>query len=107
MAVGSVLSAVVLDVGGALVKLPAQCAHFPSGEVAAEPGDVAACDRLELRRGVRRRTGAHGPDIQRRPRQQRLEPRRHVRQRSDEHTSELQSLMRNSYAVFRLKKKKT
>src|SRR3546814_3698296 len=30
MAVGSVLSAVVLDVGGALVKLPAQCAHFPS-----------------------------------------------------------------------------
>src|SRR3546814_2750430 len=26
--------------------------------------------------------------------------------RSDEHTSELQSLMRNSYAVFRLKKKK-
>src|SRR3546814_76808 len=27
--------------------------------------------------------------------------------RSEEHTSELQSLMRNSYAVFRLKKKKT
>src|SRR3546814_8311455 len=26
--------------------------------------------------------------------------------RSEEHTSELQSLMRNSYAVFRLKKKK-
>src|SRR3546814_9189423 len=26
---------------------------------------------------------------------------------SEEHTSELQSLMRNSYAVFRLKKKKT
>src|SRR3546814_7879337 len=26
------------------------------------------------------------------------------RQRSEEHTSELQSLMRNSYAVFRLKK---
>src|SRR3546814_1206628 len=29
-----------------------------------------------------------------------------VRIRSEEHTSELQSLMRNSYAVFRLKKKK-
>src|SRR3546814_6983210 len=29
------------------------------------------------------------------------------RQRSEEHTSELQSLMRNSYAVFCLKKKKT
>src|SRR3546814_4157344 len=32
--------------------------------------------------------------------------RRHQRQRSEEHTSELQSLMRNSYAVFCLKKKK-
>src|SRR3546814_4669381 len=34
----------------------------------------------------------------------------HLRQprfRSEEHTSELQSLMRNSYAVFCLKKKKT
>src|SRR3546814_15155548 len=30
----------------------------------------------------------------------------HVRQRSEEHTSELQSLMRISYAVFCLKKKK-
>src|SRR3546814_2951518 len=29
------------------------------------------------------------------------------RSRSEEHTSELQSLMRNSYAVFCLKKKKT
>src|SRR3546814_4806254 len=33
-----------------------------------------------------------------------LTPRRH-RVRSEEHTSELQSLMRNSYAVFCLKKK--
>src|SRR3546814_6255205 len=32
-----------------------------------------------------------------------VDPRR---QRSEEHTSELQSLMRNSYAVFCLKKKK-
>src|SRR3546814_6783893 len=30
-----------------------------------------------------------------------------ARARSEEHTSELQSLMRNSYAVFCLKKKKT
>src|SRR3546814_2270916 len=30
-----------------------------------------------------------------------------LRHRSEEHTSELQSLMRNSYAVFCLKKKKT
>src|SRR3546814_10130344 len=41
-------------------------------------------------------------------------PRRHVNEdqrkkgeRSEEHTSELQSLMRNSYAVFCLKKKMT
>src|SRR3546814_3919089 len=51
--------------------------------------------------------------------QDRDEPRQHeqrtgdqpafrlVEQRSEEHTSELQSLMRNSYAVFCLKKKKT
>src|SRR3546814_4524739 len=32
--------------------------------------------------------------------------RRQAQQRSEEHTSELQSLMRNSYAVFCLKKKK-
>src|SRR3546814_8022470 len=32
--------------------------------------------------------------------------RAHDRDRSEEHTSELQSLMRNSYAVFCLKKKK-
>src|SRR3546814_1038776 len=32
-------------------------------------------------------------------------PRGHATSRSEEHTSELQSLMRNSYAVFCLKKK--
>src|SRR3546814_9553860 len=32
--------------------------------------------------------------------------RRNIHARSEEHTSELQSLMRNSYAVFCLKKKK-
>src|SRR3546814_9047183 len=32
--------------------------------------------------------------------------RSYVHRRSEEHTSELQSLMRNSYAVFCLKKKK-
>src|SRR3546814_5047242 len=39
------------------------------------------------------------------PRQPRL-PASHRPPRSEEHTSELQSLMRNSYAVFCLKKKK-
>src|SRR3546814_7838918 len=41
--------------------------------------------------------------------QQHVHPRRQVGDlfaRSEEHTSELQSLMRNSYAVFCLKKKK-
>src|SRR3546814_3194579 len=38
---------------------------------------------------------------------QRLEQSAHLRRRSEEHTSELQSLMRISYAVFCLKKKKT
>src|SRR3546814_7916937 len=33
-------------------------------------------------------------------------PDRETQHRSEEHTSELQSLMRNSYAVFCLKKKK-
>src|SRR3546814_6254803 len=39
--------------------------------------------------------------------EQRRAARRHQRERSEEHTSELQSLMRISYAVFCLKKKKT
>src|SRR3546814_3566299 len=37
---------------------------------------------------------------------QRPDPGQGLRQRSEEHTSELQSLMRISYAVFCLKKKK-
>src|SRR3546814_1911611 len=46
--------------------------------------------------------GRHQPSVQRprRPAVAQLEPR------SEEHTSELQSLMRISYAVFCLKKKK-
>src|SRR3546814_7758953 len=36
----------------------------------------------------------------------RLSPKAVRKDRSEEHTSELQSLMRNSYAVFCLKKKK-
>src|SRR3546814_15596780 len=39
--------------------------------------------------------------------QARLERGHRPRHRSEEHTSELQSLMRSSYAVFCLKKKKT
>src|SRR3546814_8621569 len=41
------------------------------------------------------------------PQRLQLGPGRAGAERSEEHTSELQSLMRNSYAVFCLKKKKT
>src|SRR3546814_6996104 len=59
------------------------------GLVAAEAGGCARVDHL-LRRMVE--IGAHGID--------------RAQVRSEEHTSELQSLMRNSYTVFCLKKKK-
>src|SRR3546814_13548421 len=50
---------------------------------------------------ARPRPAAHdNPDLSIHP------PRRQRRPRSEEHTSELQSLMRISYAVFCLKKKK-
>src|SRR3546814_7762521 len=48
----------------------------------------------------------HARDVLARYRQLRLHAAGAVAERSEEHTSELQSLMRNSYAVFCLKKKK-
>src|SRR3546814_2889318 len=62
--------------------------HLLSGTGATdrrEPGHLSADHHHAV--GARRQDGA--------------------RLRSEEHTSELQSLMRNSYAVFCLKKKKT
>src|SRR3546814_7208340 len=74
----------------------AEIAH--AGVAFAAPGRLAAF-------GVRRRTGAQvvvaGMD------QAQVTRAARVRSRSEEHTSELQSLMRISYAVFCLKKKKT
>src|SRR3546814_9331698 len=58
--------------------------HVAAGE-AADQRDVHAADEADLA-GLRRHRRQH---------------------RSEEHTSELQSLMRNSYAVICLKKKKT
>src|SRR3546814_2774742 len=62
-----------------------------------------ACSPVSLadRTRATRRASAWGFPWQRRLR------RRTARDRSEEHTSELQSLMRNSYAVFCLKKKTT
>src|SRR3546814_7309198 len=57
--------------------------------------------RLHFRR---RRRRANGADLQRRT--ARPAAAQHQHSRSEEHTSELQSLMRTSYAVFCLKKKK-
>src|SRR3546814_7783262 len=60
-------------------------------------------DGIHFRRGREARTESLilGPDTGRR------HARKHREPRSEEHTSELQSLMRISYAVFCLKKKKT
>src|SRR3546814_3575109 len=77
-------------------RLPAPAGH------ALEPH--ASTRRADFQPGVPRWHGESADD----PRQ----PRSHVLDRrpgcrSEEHTSELQSLMRISYAVFCLKKKKT
>src|SRR3546814_7352759 len=63
---------------------------FPSMLTDSLPQPVSSCRRRTRR--IRRSTPAR---VERRAR------------RSEEHTSELQSLMRISYAVFCLKKKKT
>src|SRR3546814_4961272 len=69
--------------------------------------------RPSAKRKRRRRKQKQKPRQRRgqRPRRKRLTPRasgcRSRPGRSEEHTSELQSLMRISYAVFCLKKKKT
>src|SRR3546814_3742690 len=60
--------------------------------------------RRVARRDRRRRSAGMEPDP-RRERRRRHGDRGAVQGRSEEHTSELQSLMRNSYAVFCLKKK--
>src|SRR3546814_7897011 len=60
----------------------------------------------DTRARPRRDTGGARPVGPRLARRQPPQRRRPDRRRSEEHTSELQSLMRRSYAVFCLKKKK-
>src|SRR3546814_9410518 len=55
---------------------------------------------------LRRQSLAHDPQPVSARLYRAIQLRQHP-ERSEEHTSELQSLMRNSYAVFCLKKKKT
>src|SRR3546814_4923253 len=72
---------------------------FRSGEAADDAGDHAVAARAAKRCGV-----AHGdPQCA----ENSWTASTSTRTRSEEHTSELQSLMRISYAVFCLKKKKT
>src|SRR3546814_3310614 len=74
------------------------------------PDGAAQADRARQPRDLsRQRAGAgdgKGQSNRNRDRT-RLGAARHAGERSEEHTSELQSLMRISYAVFCLKKKKT
>src|SRR3546814_4908599 len=72
---------------------------------AARPRDAAAGGRGRLRGGGDRRR-LHRPDRCAQPGGGARRRRDGAGCRSEEHTSELQSLMRISYAVFCLKKKK-
>src|SRR3546814_4556068 len=100
-----------------LRRSPAPCArhgHGDRGDVARRPATPHLPHRASRFRRDDRRTGDRR---WREPAALLSEPRYHRRARvddiavqigrSEEHTSELQSLMRNSYAVFCLKKKKT
>src|SRR3546814_8871743 len=83
------------DLLGPAIEPPDDLAASLAGEVEHR----ALCDTLPEPRRIR-------PDTARQvARDKRLARPRGSDQRSEEHTSELQSLMRNSYAVFCLKKK--
>src|SRR3546814_17410029 len=82
---------------------------FRSAQAHRVGADRRVADRLRPDRWLRH--GRHGTDaLRRQDRQRATRGDQHHRAtlgwRSEEHTSELQSLMRISYAVFCLKKKK-
>src|SRR3546814_10117825 len=76
--------------------------------VDARGGSGGCVFKPDARRGVTLRYSAasSSPALPRSTETRRLTPFSLIDKRSEEHTSELQSLMRNSYAVFCLKKKK-
>src|SRR3546814_10205714 len=78
---------------------------FPYTTLFRSAGAVARCrGACGGPNGIGREHGEHGPDGHRHGRRI---AGAGVDARSEEHTSELQSLMRSSYAVLCLKKKKT
>src|SRR3546814_4279843 len=91
---------------GAEPCLAADQRQRPGEGAALHAGGVwrhrAAREPRRLQRASARRRGHRG----RRRELQLLQPAEWSAERSEEHTSELQSLMRISYAVFCLKKKK-
>src|SRR3546814_6498222 len=92
--------------GGYLYELR----YYPCGNVTA--GIVLGCDHGHMIRRLQGKQPRLGCAIARKTFiaiemvRSDVEQYRHVGVRSEEHTSELQSLMRNSYAVFCLTKKK-
>src|SRR3546814_6441613 len=84
--------------GGDLARVADDCGarRVAGGDVIAGH-EVVVADRL--------RRCDQGPDVDPRVRTEHDAVR--IDERSEEHTSELQSLMRNTYAVFCLKKKTT
>src|SRR3546814_8932427 len=78
------------------------------GQAGLDPGrgDGRLLDRDLDRAAARRTAGDLRPEVHQPEVRAGRSDRRPGRPRSEEHTSELQSLMRISYAVFCLKKKK-
>src|SRR3546814_9928590 len=96
------------DGGDTLAGCHARAGFRPvAADLARSDLDRGGCDRVgrvPRRLLVQpRRAGGWGAD---RKIQRLSQPRNRIERRSEEHTSELQSLMRISYAVFCLKKKK-
>src|SRR3546814_9272343 len=79
-----------------LFRSPVESLDLPAAHPGFDPDASAQCEE----QGEQRNDAEQKPDA---PGRQRTVP---DRPRSEEHTSELQSLMRISYAVFCLKKKK-
>src|SRR3546814_3690030 len=86
-----------------LFRSPGRRALWPYRQIARR--DAVAAIALGTDGGYARRRCGHRPGGGKRRRRKERQCR--AEGRSEEHTSELQSLMRISYAVFCLKKKKT